>query len=110
MLNNNAHSRGGNSNSISINNSTIKTESIIPNKNVKEVYVITKRCSKDNKNNANNNDKNNNINVNNSNDNNNNNNENKQSSKTTFYRQQNKNSNDIITTELNFDNANSNLL
>ena len=109
MLNNNAHSRGGNSNSISINNSTIKTESVIPNKNVKEVYVITKRCSKDNKNNANNNnDKNNNINVNNSNDNNNN--ENKQSSKTTFYRQQNKNSNDIITTELNFDNANSNNL
>ena len=82
MLNNNAHSRGGNNNSISINNSTIKTESVIPNKNVKEIYFITKRCNKDNKNNNNNN-------VNNSIDNNNNNNENKQSSKTTFYRQQN---------------------
>jgi hypothetical protein len=52
---------------------------------------------------------NNNNNVNNTIDNNNNN-ENKQSSKTTFYRQQNKNSNDFVTTELNFDNPNSNNL
>ena len=84
---NNINNIGNNS----INNSSIKTESIIPNKNVKEIYIITKRF----------NNRNNNYNTNN-NSISNNNSDSKKINGQTFYKQKNINGNDIITTtELN---------
>ena len=71
----------------SINNSTIKTESIIPNKNVKEVYVISKRFNNNNYNySINNNSIINNI----------NNSDSKKINGQTYYKQKNINENNII--------------
>ena len=112
MLNNNGNIIGAftNNNSISINNSSIKTESVIPNKNVKDIYLITKRYNnKSNENKNINNNKNGVNNINNSNGNSNS--EIKKNNLNTFYKQENKNNKEkITTTELNFDNANSNNL
>ena len=98
MLSNNINNFGNNSinNINNINNSSIKTESIIPNKNIKEIYIITKRVFNGNNNITN-------INNSNVNNNSNNNSEPKKSNINTFYKQQNKKSNDVITTELNFE-------
>ena len=100
-----------NNNSLTISN-TIKTDSVIPNKNVKEIYLITRRFKY--KNNDNNNVFNTKNYENNSNINNIKNNNNSESKKNinvnTFYNKPNKNTKDIITTELNFDNGTTNNL
>ena len=69
------------------NTSTIKTESVIPNKSVKEIYFIAKRFY------GNNNHINNSISNIHS--------ENRKNNGNTFYKQKNKKSNDIVSTELN---------
>ena len=72
-------------NSNSNNNSTIKTESVIPNKNVKEIYFIAKRFY------GNNNNINNSISIIHS--------ESRKNNGNTFYKQKNMKVNEIIPTE-----------
>ena len=83
-LNNNNDKINSNSN----NTSTIKTESVKPNKNVKEIYFIAKRFYGNNNNKINNSISN--IHS-----------ENRKNNGNTFYKQKNMNANEIIPTELN---------
>ena len=104
--------------SININKNSIKTELVIPNKSVRELYCINKKVinnnnKNDNNNNINNNNKNDNKNENNNNNNptgRNNNSENKTIKKNTFHEQIKNKGKGIIPTELNFENPNSNNL